>query len=65
MQWHSAWPDGNRAPKWGDNLRSERAALLLALIGLWSWYTGCTPENMHAKLHLDRLQEALAATGDH
>ena len=60
QQWHGAWDGGNRAPKWGPDLRSETEALLIALIAVWERYLVLNPDDESAKLHVKKLQDELA-----
>ena len=58
-QWHSAWKGGNRAPSWKPGLRTEKEALLLALIALWEKYLLENSSDEEAKTHLSKLQKEL------
>ena len=60
-QWHTKYGDSNSAPKWGPDLRSEKRALLMALISLWKWYAGITNASEDSQ-YVTRLQEELHAT---
>ena len=63
QQWHAGFPLGDsvhhqhRAPKWGEGLRSERKALLIALAFLWEQYHTKTGEGQD---QLNKLQLELA-----
>ena len=62
MQWHGAYPKEtgskliNRAPKWGEGLRTERQALLLALLFVWQTHHSRTKEGAD---QVARLKAAL------
>jgi hypothetical protein len=62
-QWHAAYPIGdrvvNRAPKWADDLRTEREALLLALTFLWRTHVNQTDQGTD---QLSKLEAASAAS---
>lgn len=40
-QWHARSGSKNFAPSWGNELRSEKMALLLCLKKLWTWNKEC------------------------
>ena len=63
-QWHSRYglsAEKNTAPTYSEHLRSPRKALLLALIGMWKWYSTHTKQKSHVE-HLSKLQQALDDT---
>lgn len=59
MQWHTSWPNGNRAPTWGK-IRSERMAILIALSALWQWFVQTNSHDHDAQQHLSKLKNAMA-----
>lgn len=56
-QWHASWAGGNRAPSWGPGLRSEKAALLIALMALWRQYLLVNSGDEQAKTHFQKLKD--------
>lgn len=60
-QWHASWEGGCKAPSWGPGLRSERQALLLALLALWQRYVFLNSEEEEARSHVQKLQDELEA----
>lgn len=55
FQWHARCGAKNFAPSWGEGIRSEKKALLLALMKLWDWYLEAKPDDSDAKTHQDSL----------
>ena len=62
-QWHGAYPDVlnigkhmHHAPKWGEGLRTEREALILALKFVWTIYRTRTGNGSD---HLAKLEDAM------
>ena len=63
-QWHSRYghySQINTAPTWNDHLRSERKALLMALLAMWRWYANETKSSEHLA-HVAKLESALDKT---
>lgn len=63
-QWHSRYgfhAEINSAPKWSESLRSERRALLIALVSMWEWYAEATKKDTD-RLYLAKLKAKLQAT---
>ncbi|CAK8985840.1 unnamed protein product [Durusdinium trenchii] len=63
-QWHAIFgcaSEKHRAPTHGENIRSERKAILLALIAMWEWYCTTTENKTHHK-YLAVLSKALSET---
>lgn len=60
-QWHAGYPYAdnkghmNRAPSWGEGLRTERQALIIALRFLWHLFYTKTGEGMS---QLEKLEHA-------
>ena len=64
QQWHAAWPGGNRAPSWKVGLRSEKQAVLIALMALWMHFISLNPNNVHAKQHVKKLEAEMKVPED-
>ena len=59
-QWHATFGGRNVEPKWGE-IRSERAALLIALSAVWRWFCELNPSDEDAAEHLRLLESKLAS----
>ena len=63
-QWHTrfGWEaEKNSAPSWNSTLRSEKRAILMALLAMWEWYAECTKDKTDEK-YVRILDKALAET---
>ena len=63
-QWHTQWDGGNRAPTWGPGLRTEKQALLLALLALWRKYLEWNSSDENAKEHVAKLLKEMEEPED-
>ena len=63
-QWHAIFGNNSErhcGPSWNENLRSERKAILMALVAMWTWFCTTTQHVPHRK-YLQFLSKKLEET---
>ena len=63
-QWHAIFGNNSErhyGPSWNENLRSERKAILMALVAMWTWFCDTTQHVPHRK-YLAFLSKKLEET---